>query len=310
MKDPVTTFWKITIALACLLLLPVIIARVWSGNRVLTLDNGKIRVGASLKYGGAITYLSLSREDRNLINDHDRGRQVQQSYYAGQDIDRKAEGQRKNWSPWPWNPIGAGDAYGNKPRIVSASNDGKTVYVKIVPLLWDMKNEFAECYFESWINLQDNAVHVRNKLTCFRRDDKWKAVPKQQELPAMYTIADLSQLYTYEGPAPFTHAPLTSALKIGPPWTDYGRNMPHEKWAALADAHQWGVGIYNPIAEIFAGGIVGKPGGDTKSDSTGYLSPLRTETFDKNSVYQYDYYIIVGTVNEIRDFVYKAEGKT
>ena len=48
-----------------------------------TLDNGVLRVGLSRDHGGSLAYLSRSGEDDNLINVHDLGRYVQQSYYSG-----------------------------------------------------------------------------------------------------------------------------------------------------------------------------------------------------------------------------------
>ena len=60
-----------------------------------------------------ISYLSPSGSTTNYINLYDRGREVQQSYRAGQQLDRRAEGQNPIWSPSVWNPDGAGDSYGN-----------------------------------------------------------------------------------------------------------------------------------------------------------------------------------------------------
>ena len=47
------------------------------------LDNGTIRIGVDLDIGGTITFLARSNGGENLINSHDLGRQVQQSYYSG-----------------------------------------------------------------------------------------------------------------------------------------------------------------------------------------------------------------------------------
>jgi len=282
----------------------------------LDLDNGGVHVGIHCgAYGGAITYLSKSGETRNLINLQDKGREVQQSYYAGKALDRREEGQSKAWSPWPWNPIQVGDAYGNCSRVVDSRRTEKELYVKTIPLLWDMKNEFGECYFETWITLEGNSVHVRNRLTSHRTDDKWPAVPSHQELPAVYTIGDLSNLYTYVGDAPFTKGPLTRIVNNGPPWEHWGPGAkkpelakPHEKWAANVDENSWGVGVYNGKTEMFVGGFHDKPGGDAHRNSTGYISPLHTETLDKDTVYDYEYDLIVGTLEEIRAFAYKREG--
>jgi len=49
--------------------------------RVSRIDNGTVRVGVNLDLGGVITEVARSAPDApNLINSHDYGRQVQQSY--------------------------------------------------------------------------------------------------------------------------------------------------------------------------------------------------------------------------------------
>ncbi len=289
----------------------LIVGLVISGSGVqaeqLELDNGIIRVGADLDYGGAITYLSLSGEERNLINNHDRGRQVQQSYYTGEPLDRRDEGQHPSWSPWPWNPIQVGDVYFNPAEVIEHQHSDEEIYTKTIPMLWDMDNEPAECHFETWISLDGNTVIVRNKLTTFRTDDRWSATPRHQELPAVYTIADLPHLYTYDGDAPFTRDALTRIPPTPPPWTYWDGT---EKWAAYVDDDNWGVGVYYADAEEFIGGFAGSPGGGTMDASTGYISPLRTMAIEKDTVFEYEYTLIVGNLDEIRDFVYIAEGHT
>lgn len=273
------------------------------------LDNGAIRIGVETdEYGGAITYLSLSGESRNLVNNHDRGRQIQQSYYAGESLDRTRDGQRNHWSPWPWNPIQVGDTYGNSAAVAKLTNDGTTIYVKTIPLLWDMKNETAECHFETWIHLNRNTVHVRNKLTSYRTDNRWGVKLRDQELPAVYTIGDLFRLVTYEGSEPFTQAPVKDIHNNGPPWAAWGQEQPTEKWAALVNDDLWGVGVYNKDTEFFTGGFHGTRGGGEFDNSTGYVSPLRKVALEKKDSLAYEYDLIVGTVDEIRAFVYAAEG--
>ncbi len=279
-----------------------------SEKSCLSLDNGVIAVRMDLHSGGAITYLSVSGEDRNLINNYDRGRQIQQSYYAGKDLDRRAEGQSKSWSPWSWNPIQVGDAYGHSATVAESRQSKKEAYVKTIPLLWDMNNEPGECYFEQWVSLKGNTAHVRNRLSIHRTDERWGVETRSQELPAVYTIADLYHLYTYEGPKPFTMDALTEIKNQGPPWASWGREQPTEKWAALVDDQLWGVGVYNKDTQFFTGGFCGKPGGGEKDPSTGYISPLRDERFEKDDTFEYEYDIIVGTLEQIREFVYKAEG--
>jgi len=82
------------------------------------------------------------------------------------------------------------------------------MYVKCIPMLWDMNNEPAEAVFEQWSTLMGNVVKVRNKVTCMRTDELWEEdVSRDQELPAVYPIASLNKLYSYFGSFPFTGAP-------------------------------------------------------------------------------------------------------
>ena len=116
-----------------------------------SLDNGVIKVGIdATNMGGAITYLSEATSPTDLINIYDRGRAVQQSYYAGPAVDRRAEGKfYPNYSPWPWNRS-PGDVYGNRGTVIDLQNTSTSMYVKTRPLLWDMPLEQCECVFETY----------------------------------------------------------------------------------------------------------------------------------------------------------------
>lgn len=267
----------------------------------LVVDNGILKVKADLLMGGAISYLSKSSDNKNLVNIYDRGRYIQQSYYAGSAINRLAEGQHPSWSPWNWNPIQVGDVYNNSSPVLASSFTDSTIYTKTQPLLWDMNNELAQCHMEMWLSLRGNTVHVKNKLTVFRTDNRWSDIPRHQELPAVYIIGDLYNLYTYTGNAPFTSAAPNKITNAGPPWAYW---TTPEHWAALVDANNWGVGVYNGLSTYFVGGYNGAQGGGATSSSTGYMSPLRTETIGKNAVYEYEYDLIVGTLTQIRAFAY------
>lgn len=78
------------------------------------IGNNSIRLKQDLTRGGAICYISESKEDRNLVNICDEGRYIQQSYYAGKVVNRQNEGQCATWSPWSWNPIQVGDYARNR----------------------------------------------------------------------------------------------------------------------------------------------------------------------------------------------------
>ncbi|HET8830410.1 MAG TPA: hypothetical protein VFM79_13775, partial [Pelobium sp.] len=273
----------------------------------LELANSSLKLKVDLLRGGAISYLSKATDNKNLINIYDRGRYVQQSYYAGANINRTGEGQHPSWSPWNWNPIQVGDVYNNSSVVLESQVTANSIYTKTQPLLWDMNNELAQCQMEMTVTLNDNTAHVSNKLTVFRTDDKWTAIPRHQELPAVYIIGDLNNLYTYKGTNAWTSEPAEKLVTTGPPWS-YWTNPEH--WAALLDANKWGVGVYNGLSTHFIGGYSGSAGGGANSSSTGYMSPLRTETLGKNTVYQYEYDLILGTLDEIRSFAYQKNGYT
>jgi hypothetical protein len=266
------------------------------------LDNGTIRVGIDLNAGGSISYLSQSGSSYNLVNIRDKGRYVQQSYYAGQSLDRTSEGQYRPWSPWPWNPIQGGDTYGDPSSVLAWSNNGRTIYVKTRPLLWDMRHEACECDFETRITLEGRTVRVRNKLTTDRTDSLWSLTTSTQELPAVYAIADLDRVLTYVGDRPFSGDSIMQIAGTPSSWNQRWEGTEH--WAACVNGQDFGFGVYSPPRTTFVGGLYGSPGGRERDSSTCYLSPLGWAALDKTTVYYYKYFLTVGTLDQIRREVY------
>ena len=117
------------------------------------LDNGMLELKLDLTRGGAICFISESGKERNIVNVHDEGRYIQQSYYAGKSINRIKDGQNPSWSHWSWNPIQVGDSFKNRAEIVACEKTEKTLYVKCIPMLWDMNNEPEEATIEQWSTL-------------------------------------------------------------------------------------------------------------------------------------------------------------
>jgi hypothetical protein len=273
------------------------------------IDNDTLTLKLDLTRGGAISYISLSGSTRSIVNIADEGRYIQQSYYAGQRVDRKADGQSTRWSPWCWNPIQVGDAFGNKAKILDFQKLGDTLYVKSVPMLWDMNNSPAEAEMEQWTKLSGNVIVVRNKLTCHRTDTIYKeGIRNGQELPAVYPISALKNLYSYFGDQPFTSAPLSNPEAVDPSGGYpgyYGDNIVTENWMAFVDDNKWGIGVYNPGCTNFMAGLSGWTWGEAESGSTSYIAPVKNVILNKNTVYEYTYYLIIGTINEIRSEIYR-----
>ena len=82
------------------------------------IDNGRFKLGVDLGWGGTINYIEdMTHEEpglTNLVNKHDTGRLIQQSYYGTGAIEGVFEwGSFNDSDHWPYNPVQGGDK-GNK----------------------------------------------------------------------------------------------------------------------------------------------------------------------------------------------------
>ncbi len=273
------------------------------------LDNGTVRVGVSRAYGGAITWLSTNG-GANLVNNSDRGRQIQQSYYAGADL--KATNQCPEWSPWPWNPIMVGDCAGNSSPVLVLTNLEGRLYMKAQPLLWDRKNVLSQSFIELWIGFHpklSNVVVVDNRFTCFRdAGDAWgEPVNRHQEIPACYFVSCLNTIRSYTGTTPWQNAALATIPNVFM-WTNF---VPTEQWAACVNASEFGVGIYSPDATSMNAGKAGRGVTcETFDSSTMHIAPLVRKAFDRTSVYDYRCFLAVGKLPAIRTAFYQVHTNT
>lgn len=265
------------------------------------LDNGVIRVGIDLDLGGAITWLSKSGDSLNLVNNWDWGRQIQMSFYSGP-VPYTPGGKQPapQWRPLGWNPIQAGDHFHHGSRTLECRDDGKSLFVRARPMQWPLDNEPADCLFESRLSLERNTVQATCTLLNQRADaEQYPA--RNQELPALYTNGPFWRLMTYAGDKPFTRQPLTQMPAVFP-WRTWQAT---ENWAALVNDDNWGVGVWEPGVYAFGGGFnTNTHAGGPKDDPTGYIGPLHVEILDHNITYAYSYTIILGSLDEIRRYVY------
>jgi len=279
------------------------------------LDNGVIRIGIDNRYGGAIVYASASGTTENLINIYDKGRQIQQSYYAGRRLDRRAAGQSSHWSPWTWNPVQAGNFEGDSSIVLQfeVRENGTVLFSECQPRLWDMNEELAQCHFSQSMQFEagmDNVVCVTNTISCFRDpNDLWgPPIPLSQELPAVYAIRNLSRMVIYNGDTPWTNDTLTQ-VEYGPGDTNiWTRQKPTEPWAACVDPlTQRGLGVYSPAGagNTWNMGWVGPEKGTEYSYATMHFAPLASWSLAPDSRRTYRYWIILGNLTEIRHRAYQ-----
>lgn len=268
------------------------------------LDNGVIRIGVNKGAGGVITYLADAQQKVNLVNNYDLGRQIQISFYSGPvPFAPNGKQPRGGWEHTGWNPVQAGDIFGNWSKTVEFKNDGKVMYSRSVPLQWALNAEPCDCTVETWIELNENTAKIRHKLTN-QRTDRTQYNAHVQELPAIYTNAPLRKIMTYSGDKPFLN---DAATQITPDKANTNAYFhANENWAALLRDDNWGVGIWQPDGYYFAGASFNFPGGTNElAPSAGYLSPLKGEILDYNISYEYSYVLIVGSLGQIRQFAYQ-----
>jgi len=277
-------------------------------QRMEYLDNGIVRIGIDLSIGGAITYFADVKDGVNIVNSYDLGRQVQMSFYSYPiPFEPNGKKPKDHWKQLGWNPIQSGDCYGNPSKVLEYKNDGKLLYVKCIPMQWPLNNEPGECTFEVWIRLEGPAALVRSRINN-NRSDKTQYPSRSQEVPAVYTNGPWYRLTTYTGSKPFTKdktslIPIKEKKRGEFPWS---RFQATENWAALVNEKGTGVGVWAPGVQSFLGGFAGNPGsGGPKDAPTGYISPISREILDHNIQYEYEYHLIAGSVEQIRNYVYK-----
>lgn len=283
--------------------LTVLAALVNAHSATLELNNGTLKVQTDNNYGGAITWISTSGSTLNLVNNHDRGRQVQQSYYAGQNLTRA--GQIANYSPWSWNPVQAGSYTGVKSIVdnfyINASGQ---LYSWTRPKLWDVPDETAQAVIKQWTQFEPNmsqVIRVQNQLACLRdANDAWGAPQaRHQELPACYFIRALNRAKIYNGNgswSDYAYPVFTGAI---PGW---GRPNPPTKAMAFFLQNDFGIGIYAPSANTSwnCGATGTSASTDTFAADTMHVAPLRTATLDRTTQFNHTYWIVLGNQATIR----------
>lgn len=259
-------------------------------------SNDKIAVDsrAGEKTGGTV----LSR-NVNLINCHDAGRLVQQSYYGSTDSEGYEAGEYMG-NRWAYNPVQGGNQFGGKSKIVDVRLTDTALSVKARPMDWALDDShITPSYMEATCTLDGGVL----KTTCrFVDFSGYDSRVNTQELPAFYCAEPLND---------FVYADETGKLVSVPDlifWPDagYPNFKTGENWAAFTagGTDGFGIGLYTPHHGTFLAGVADRGGCRTADPAaegpTSYIACVDTFEFASFKPFEYEFYITTGDVNEIR----------
>jgi hypothetical protein len=269
-----------------------------TAEALLSLDNGTVKIGIDRSKGAAITWLSWAGYPKNSVNIADPGRLIQQSYYAAQALDRKADGQHAAWSPWTWNPI-QGGGVGSWARVTVMERRAGILYGETVPKLWDMPNEEAAALMRQWTGFEPgmpDVVVVKSEVICQREPgDRWgPAVPRHQEVPACYFTRNFSDARSYLGDGKWR----AESQAPGPPW---GQTTPPLKAMAFFNTAGQGIAIFSPSSTIHWNFGPHRDGAsdDPAAGPCMHVAPLDLVSLAPKSTYSFRYWMMVGDEKQI-----------
>ena len=272
------------------------------------LENARYKIGINLKWGGGISYIEDKADVQsglgNLINSHDTGRLIQQSYYGTFGNDEYTPGE-SFYQTWPYNPVQGGDQFGNASRLIDFTIENDRIYIKSQPQDWAQKNKLTRSYMENTYYICEDYIKVDNRFIDY---SGWEHPKRGQELPAFYTVSYLDHFVFYNGDESWTDGELTvkSDLPFWGPYADQCtftfEDVNTERWCAwVSDEINYGIGIYVPnVEQVCAGRYEYDGSKSANANSTNYVSPgskLKIISFEP---IEYSYMITCGSVDDIR----------
>jgi len=274
------------------------------GATVSYLSSSEVQVGVDTSFGCSITHLQAVVKGTNVVNDNDRGRQVQPSFYSGP---RPYHDCEWNGQPWAWNPISSGDYAGHSSEVLSFSNDGSTIKCLVRPLQWGCNQVACNCTFEMEYSVSGTAVIATITLHN-NRDDATDYGRFGQELPAAYTNGILYRMVGYNGGEPWQMGNLTewNADFTGKVWIP-GKVDVTEPWVGFVSDEGFMMALYNPGVTSFLGGFneASKKGsGGEKDSQCGYMAAYAECDLPAQGDFTYSYALVIGNVDDARRTIY------
>ncbi len=276
--------------------------------RTYYLESDRYKLGIDLGWGGTVSYL----EDKtcaipelvNLVNRHDTGRLIQQSFYGVQENDEYTPGVSFD-SKWRYNPVQGGDQYNNPSRLIDLVITENSLYIKSQPQDWALDNALTPSYYENTYTLDGDCIKVDNRFTDY---SGWEHPFAGQELPAFYTVSYLDTFVWYNGEEPWTGDTLSSKNDL-PFWGEFAgqctfilREKNTETWCAwINGADDYGLGVYVPnIDQHKAGRYLFDGSKSDMAESTGYVAPVNVLKIVSFDPIEYSYLLTAGNTATIR----------
>ena len=273
------------------------------------LESDRYKLGIDLDWGGTVSYL----EDKtctvpdltNLVNRHDTGRLIQQSFYGVQENDEYKPGISFD-SKWRYNPVQGGDQYNNPSRLIDLVITENSLYIKSQAQDWSLDGQLTPSYYENTYTLDGDCVKVDNRFTDY---SGWEHPFAGQELPAFYTVSYLDTFVWYNGEDSWTGDTLSSKNNL-PFWGDHAgectfvlREKNTETWCAwINGGDDYGLGVYVPnIDQHKAGRYLFDGSKSDMAESTGYVAPVNILKIVSFDPIEYSYLLTAGNIATIRE---------
>ncbi len=305
------------------------------------LSDSNYKIGIDLDWGGALTYMEdltntvyssvkkygtkttevdfkskvgtsswsyNTSSNVNLINAHDTGRLVQQSYYGTGSY--PYEPGMYGEAVWNYNPVQGGNLYNEASKIVDVKVSANELYIKCRPLDWAKEaKDITPSYMEAWYTLEDGMMRATCRFVDF---SGYPSVTTTQEFPAFYCVEPLNDFVYYTGGEAWSDSNAKvnkTDLAFWGTATDQ-TFICNENWAAFKgdDDDSFAIGIYCPGQTNFYTGVYYGGDGATRcsttspatEDPTSYIGVVDTIHFQSYKPISYCYYIKTGNVDTIR----------
>ncbi len=281
-------------------------------------SNNPVEVGLSSDFKSSTFTKYNTLSNVNLINAHDTGRLVQQSYYGAGDS--TYEPGMFEGAAWPYNPVQGGNLNNEPSKIVDLKVTDNCIYIKCRPLDWAREAKYiTPTYMEAWYTLEDGMMRANCRFVDF---SGYPSLVTNQEIPAFYCVEPLNNFVYYSGGEPWSDSNTQVTRDDLQFWSGRDdQNFPcNENWAAfIGDSTSgYGIGVYSPGQTDFCAGVMEKDTLKSLEDenltsdlmagqplanhnSTSYIGVIGSFEFKSYTPIAYSYYLTTGNVSTIRN---------